>query len=211
LSVNPTLVDSGLFYYQTQFDTTARGVANTNGTALRGEEWRDWGVNFNYNGSSSNITDPPRPFVVVDDPSNPGGFMLRANTLDGNGSQEIVFPNAVSAVGFWVVGNQSNSPTQRIELIGVDGRLVESAAMPTTTANGRAFFGRVSRTPIHKVRIVDDAGDSPAPISNFTTGNVNISIPDNGAAVEALVNVPSIANISDVRVNLTITHARASD
>ncbi|MBL8823041.1 MAG: proprotein convertase P-domain-containing protein [Planctomycetia bacterium] len=209
--VNPNLVDAGLFYYQTQFDATARGLVTTNGMDLRGEEWRDWGVNFNYGGAVGNISDPLRPFHVVSDPSNPGGFMLQPNTLDGNGTYEMVFPNAVSAVGFWVVGNQSNSPTQRIELIGADGKLIETAAIPTTTANGRAFFGRVSRTPIYKVRIIDEAGDSPAAVSNFTTGNVNIAIPDNGAAVEALVNVPSISNINDIRVNLTITHARASD
>ncbi|MFT3878980.1 MAG: SdrD B-like domain-containing protein [Gemmatales bacterium] len=213
LSINSGLVDSGLFYYQTNFDTTARNAVNSNGTLQRGEEWRDWGINFVYAGSTNNINDPLRPFATVSDPSNPGGFMLKTDTIDGNGSYEMVFPNAVSAVGFWVVNNQSTSPTQRIELIGVNGQVIETAPMPTTTANGRSFFGRVSKTPIYKVRIVDDAGDALSSVGSFTTGNINVAIPGNGANAEATINVnPGVPfNLSDVRVNLTITHAKASD
>ncbi|HQR05990.1 MAG TPA: SdrD B-like domain-containing protein [Gemmatales bacterium] len=210
-AVNPGLVDSGLFYYQTNFDTTARNAVNSDGTLQRGEEWRDWGVNFAYAGSTSNINDPLRPFATVADPSNPGGFMLKTDTLDGNGSYDMVFPDAVSAVGFWIVNNQSTSPTQRIQLLGVNGQIIESAPMPTTTANGRSFFGRVSKTPIYKVRIIDDAGDAVAPQSSFTTGSINVSIPGNGTNAEATINVPTAFNLSDVRVNLSITHAKASD
>lgn len=210
LAVNTGLVDSGLFYYQTNFDSTSRNVTNSNGTLQRGEEWRDWGVNFVYAGEAGNINDPLRPFRTVTDPSNPAGVMLQTDTLDGDGSYEMVFPNGVSSVGFWIVNNQSNSPTNRIELIGANGQVIETAPMPTTAANGRTFFGRISRTAIYKVRIIDEAGDSTAAASNFG-GAFNVAIPDNGTNAEALINVGSSFNISDVRVNLTITHARASD
>jgi subtilisin-like proprotein convertase family protein len=210
LSVNSGLVDSGLFYYQTNFDSTSRNVTNNNGALQRGEEWRDWGVNFVYAGEAGNINDPLRPFRTVTDPSNPAGLMLQTDALDGDGSYEMVFPNGVSTVGFWIVNNQSNSPKNRIELIGANGQVIETAPMPTTTANGRTFFGRISRTAIHKVRIIDEAGDSTAAASNFG-GNFNVAIPDNGTNAEALINVGPSFNISDVRVNLSITHARASD
>lgn len=210
LSVNPGLVDSDLFYYQTSFDTTSRGVTNDIsgvGTTVRGEEWRDWGVNFNYNGLASNIADPLNPFIVTKDPSG-SGAMIRTNSLNGDGSFEMTFPNSVTALGFYVVNNPGISPNQRIELFGADGKLIESAALPQTAVGGRTFFGRISRTPIYKVRVTTDAG---ATLGTSFASSGSVAIPDNGTTVESSINVGSSFNINSLSVKLNIVHSRASD
>ncbi|HQR41416.1 MAG TPA: proprotein convertase P-domain-containing protein, partial [Gemmatales bacterium] len=212
LSVNPNLVDSGLFYYLTNFDTTSRNAANAIGTTLRGEEWRDWGVNFVYNGETSNLVDTLGlfPFQVTADPNNPTGRIFTTNTNNADGSFEMVFPDQVSAVGFYINNNQVTSPNEKIELFDATGRLIDSAPLPTTGVNGRTYFARISKTPIYRVRITEDAGDNSAASSVFTN-NTTTAIPDNGAAVEIPITVGANFNIADLNVGVNIVHARAAD
>lgn len=213
LAVNPGLVDSGLFYYLTNFDKTSRNVTNAVGTSLRGEEWRDWGVNFNYNGDKSNLNDPfgLYPFVVSSDPNNATGRILSTDTVNGDGSFEMVFPDQVSAIGFYINNNTVTSPNEKIELFAADGRLIDSAPLPTTAPGGRAYFARITRTPIYRVRVTEDAGDNTAASSAFNTGAINTPIPDNGSAIDIPLNVGSNFTIQDVNVNVNIIHARAAD
>ena len=211
LAVDPSLVDSGLFYYLTNFDTTSRNVSNPVGTQLRGEEWRDWGVNFVYTGDSSNLVDPLglHPFAVSADPNNPTGRILSTNTLNGDGSFDMVFPDQVSAVGFYINNNQVTSPNEKIELFDANGHLIDSAPLPTTTVGGRTYFARISKTPIYRVRVTEDAGDNTAATSVFSN-NTNTAIPDNGS-VDIPINVGSHFNINDLNVSLNIVHSRAAD
>lgn len=217
-NANPSLVDSGLFYYLINFEDTARGlglVANpqANPGNLYGDEWRDWGINL-----TTGAIQALKPFYIrgnIPGDSDPlgapvsGNNMLAVSEPNGNGSLDLTFPNAVSAVGFWIIGNDTTSPNERIEFIGVDGNLIESIPMPTTTpANNRAFIGRISKQPIWKVRIVEDANDNVGGTFDYT--GPAIIIPD-GGQIAATLNVGSSFTISDVNVNLNIIHPRVSD
>jgi parallel beta-helix repeat protein len=210
--VNGSLVDSGLFYYLTNFNTTSRNVATAAGSPLRGEEWRDWGVDFVYTGDKTNLVDSLGlfPFTVAPNPFDPAHRIFTTNTLNGDGSFEMVFPDQASAVGFYVHNNTVTNPNEKIELFASDGRLIDSFPLPTTAPNGRTFFGRISKTPIHKIRVTEEAGDNTAANSVFTSGP-GILIPDNNTAVDVPLTVGPNYTIADVNVTLNITHARASD
>lgn len=225
-SINPTIFDSGLFYYKVDFESTARGVALGNNpqnnpvTTLYGEEWRDWGVDFTTSASMDlkpfyirgNVAGDPDPSGAF----SPGNNFFAVNTA-GNGSVDLTFPNAVSAVGFYIVDNETTSPNERIEFIGVDGQLIESIALPTTSAaNNRVFVGRVSRQPIWKVRIYEDANDSV--INNhsatYSSSFTPITIPDNGSSVTGQLSIlepGSPITITDLNVKVNINHPRVSD
>lgn len=224
--LNPSLVDSGLYFNLVDFESTARGLnlaatsQNTPGT-LYGTEWRDWGVNFTTGANQQLLPFYVRGnFGADNDPSGPpasGNNFLAVDNVGGNGSMDITFPNAVSAVGFWIVDNETTSPNERIEFLGVDGSLIESIALPTTTGapNNRAFVGRISRQPIWRVRIIEDANDVTINNASATVQSsfLPITIPDNGSSVfgSAFVNFAGNLTISDLNVNVNITHPRASD
>ncbi len=217
-NANPNLVDSGLFYYLLNFEDTARGLGlaanpQSNPGNLYGEEWRDWGINLTTGAIQSLKPFYVRGDIPADsDPLGPpvsGSNMLAVADPNGNGSFDMTFPNAVSAVGFWLIGNNTTSPNERIEFIGVDGNLIESIAMPTVTpGNNRAFIGRISKQPIWKIRIIEDAMDNVGGTFNYT--GPSVIIPD-GGQISATLNVGSNFTISDLNVNLNIVHPRVSD
>ena len=211
---NGAIVDSGLFYNLIDFTQDARGtllagVSQSTPGTIRQETWRDWGVNFTTPGG-----DPYFPFITrsyalggdADPAAAAGGSPNFLATTDsgGNGTMEITFPNAVSAFGFYVVDNEATSPNERIELIGADGTLIETIAMPV---GDRVFVGRISRQPIHKIRIFEDADDNVG--TQFTGGSV--AIPDNGTNADSTINVASNFTVTDVDVIVNITHPRVSD
>jgi subtilisin-like proprotein convertase family protein len=211
--VNGSLVDQGLFYYQVDFASDPRGTLlpsvaqNTPGT-IRQETWRDWGVDFTTPGGDPYFPLITRGYGLVGDadPTAPfaGSPFLATTDANGNGTMEITFPNAVSAFGFYIVDNESTSPNERIEVIGIDGTLLETIAMPV---GDRVFVGRISRQPIHKIRIFEDADDNIG--SSFNGGSV--AIPDNGTFANSTVNVGSSFTISDVDVLVNVSHPRVSD
>ena len=224
--VNPTIDDANLFYYLADFESTSRNAAlanaaqNTPGT-LYGEEWRDWGVDF-----TTSATQALKPFYIrgnIASDADPSGAPVSGNNFlsvastDGNGSMDMTFADGASAVGFWVVDNETTSPNERIEFIGMDGNLIDSMPLPTTTsANNRVFVGRVSKQPIWRVRIIEDANDSVinGHSATFSSSFVNpITIPDNGSAATAQLTVNEIGGflISDLNVKVNITHPRSSD
>jgi subtilisin-like proprotein convertase family protein len=217
---NASLVDSGLFYYYVDFETTARNdnlppnlQNDPNGVYLYGNEWRDWGVNF-----TTGTIQTLKPFytrgnyATDPDPLGPpvsGTNMLSNANASGNGSMDLTFPNGVSAVGFWVIGNQSTSANEQIQFIAADGSVIDSMPLPVSApGTNRSFVGRVSRTPIYRVRIIEDANDSAGGMFNYTGAPVAIGA---GATVNVNLNVGAAFNLSRVGVGLNLTHNRVND
>jgi parallel beta-helix repeat protein len=221
LGIDPQLVDSGLFYYLTNFNSTARGASSVN-APLTGNEWQDWGAQFVYNGANSNLVNPGSsdpaaanggqalPFITVADPNNPTGQIFQTNMLNGDGSMDIVFPDQVSAVGFYINNNQSTAPDEKIQLFDKNGSLIESDPLPVTAAGGRTYFARISRTPIYKVRITQDANKNTAASSIFSAAG-NVAIPDGTSFADLNIPVNQSFSFSDLKVNVNITHGQASD
>lgn len=220
VSRNASLVDSGLFYYLIDFETTARNVGlapnlqnNPAADFLYGNEWRDWGVNF-----STGAVQSLRPFYTRGnygsdpDPLGPpvsGTNMLANADPSGNGSIDLTFPNGVSAVGFWIIGNESTSANEQIQFIAADGSIIDSMPLPTSApGTNRAFVGRVSRTPIHRVRIIEDANDSAGGMFSYTGSPVAIGA---GATITVNLNISASFNLSRVGVGLNVNHNRVND
>lgn len=159
LGPNPTNGDNDLFYYQINFRSTARGLTIPGVTAtapgdIRGEEWRDWGVDF----TTPTATDlfPFKVFDLQPAPVDPN--VLTTSAANDDGSMEMDFSDLVTAVGFWVTGNVTTSANEKIEYYGDQNQLLETVPLPTTGA-GPVFIGRISKAPIYRVVIKEDAND----------------------------------------------------
>jgi subtilisin-like proprotein convertase family protein len=210
---NNSLIDSGLYYNFMDFTVDARGTllpgaSQSSPGTIRPEAWRDWGVDLVVPGSNSYFPFITRGYNLAGDadPTAPFGGTPFLATTDpgGNGSMDLNFPNAISAFGFYIVDNEATSPNERIELYGTDGTLLETIAMPV---GDRQFIGRISRQPIAKIRIFEDADDNVG--SSFT--GASVAIPDNGTNADSVINVASSFTISDVDVIVNVTHPRVSD
>lgn len=219
-----TIVDAGLFYHFIDFGTTARNgllptLAQDEPANVRGTEWRDRGVNFvnpNSNEYFSFLTRGVLGAIDADPiesvPTGPN--ILTTADPTGNGSFDMVFPNAVSAVGFFIVDNETTSPYERIELYGIDNNLIETIAMPrtfnpATGVNAPVYVGRVSKQPIYRVRIVEDADDVVGGQRDYTGPAVPIL--DTQATAAATIAISSPFTITDLDVTVNINHPRASD
>ncbi len=194
----PIFEDNGLFTTAVDLDVTARGGAFAVGGAadtfgnLTGEAWRDFGIDFV---ASAGVLSQAGPAVT--------GTNVLTSADVSNGSFEMVFPNQVSAVGFWVTNNLATSPYERIEFYTENNVLLEVAPLPTT-GSGPVFVGRVSRQPIHRILIVEDADDF---IGGVFSNNTLTPISDNGVTTSNIA-VASSFTISDLNVLVNIDHTR---
>ncbi|MER3415341.1 MAG: hypothetical protein C4297_03885 [Gemmataceae bacterium] len=211
----PTAGDNLFFTSYIDFETTARGVpaGSLAGLDLFGDEWLDQGVRFVALSGSGTQTGRPvlRQSLGMDPFAPVSGATILTTSDPNNSSLEIVFPNLVNAVGFWLVDNEVSTPRERLEFYGrplgtgVDV-LLESVPLPSGT--GPIFIGRISRQPIYKIRIVEDPEDTFT--TTFTNSTI-VPIPDTGSAAESQINVPDAFAVKDVNVQLSISHGRTSD
>jgi hypothetical protein len=159
----PTNNDNLLYHNFLNFTLTARGVTLPGQPIgalgnVRGEEWRDWGVDFI---ALNNATLFPFKTLATGGAVSGGTVLTTSNVADNDSSMQMVFDNLVNAVGFWVTGNASNvqgGVTETIEFYGDQNQLLETITLPTT-AGGPVFIGRVSRAPIYRVVIHENAND----------------------------------------------------
>lgn len=153
--------DNGLFFRLINFETTARGVA-VPGVApgspgnLRGDEWRDLGVNLTTDAAGGLF--PLKTLNVGASAISGTNIVTTADTTTDNSSLTLTFPNMVSAVGFWIVNNPNTTAAETIEFYGDQGQLLETIPLPST-AGGPVFVGRISKAPIHRIVIRENAGD----------------------------------------------------
>ncbi len=153
--------DNGLFFRFINFETTSRGVA-VPGVAppspgnLRGDEWRDFGVNFTANTVGGLF--PLKTLNVGAGAISATNIITTADTSTDDSSMTLTFPNMVSAVGFWVVNNPNSSAAETIEFYGDQGQLLETIPLPSTSG-GPVFVGRISKAPIHRIVIRENASD----------------------------------------------------
>jgi VCBS repeat-containing protein len=107
-----------------------------------------WSLRFQGNGLVGN--GDPDPFSPVS-----GNNILSTATPFQNSSIEMVFPEQVSAVGFWVVGADVVNANDKVDFFAADGSLVREVPMQPTLAS-QFFVGVVSKTPIYRVVISKD-------------------------------------------------------
>ncbi|MCS6977902.1 MAG: hypothetical protein NZM31_12970, partial [Gemmatales bacterium] len=153
--------DNGLFFRFINFETTARGVSVPGVTPvapgnLRGDEWRDFGVNFTA--SQVGGLFPLKTLNLGGSAISPTNIVTTADTTTDDSSVTLTFPNMVSAVGFWVVNNPNTTAAETIEFYGDQGQLLETIPLPSTSG-GPVFIGRISKAPIHRVVIRENASD----------------------------------------------------